>query len=66
MKLPKGYVIAAHCDWSHHGGDILVLHGDNLLVVSVDCEMHHVPITSEILAVHYQETVILSVFPFSA
>ena len=62
MKLPRGYVITAHYDHSHHGGGVLLLRRDNLLVDSVDLEMYHEPATSEIVGVCYQGTVILCVY----
>ena len=45
MKLPRGFVIAVHHDRSRHGSGILLLHRDDLLVDSVDCELYHVPTT---------------------
>jgi len=62
MKLPRGLVIAAHHDRSRHGGGILLLCRDDLLVDSVDCELYHVPATSEIVAVRCQRTMILCVY----
>jgi len=61
-ELPRGYVVAAHHDRSHHGGGILLLCKDVLLMDVVDCEMYYVSETSEIIGVHYQETMILCVY----
>ena len=61
MELPSGYVVAARHDCSHHGGGILLLCRGDLLVDSVDCEMYYVSMTSVIIDVRYQETIILCI-----
>ena len=62
MELPSGYVVAARRDCSRHGGGVLLLCRDDLLVDSVDCEMYYVSATSEIIGVRYQEIIILCVY----
>ena len=62
MKLPRGYVVAARRDRSRHGGGVLLLCRDDLLVDSVDCEEYYVSVTSEIIGVCYQETIILCIY----
>ena len=62
MKLPRGYVVAAHRDRSRHGGGVLLLCRDDLLVDSVDCGEYYVSATSEIIGVRYQETIILCIY----
>ena len=62
MKLTRGFVIAACHDHSRHSGGVLLLRRDDLLVDSVDCELYHVPATSEIVAVRCQRTMILCVY----
>ena len=62
MKLPRGFVIAVCHGRSRHCGDVLLLRRDDLLVDSVDCELYHVPATSEIVAVRCQRTMILCVY----
>ena len=52
------YVTDARHDHSRHGGGVLLLHRDNLLMNSVDCEMYYMSGTSDVL---YQETMILSI-----
>ena len=62
MELPRGYVVAARCDRSRHGGGVLLLCREDLLVDSVDCETYYVSGTSEVIGVCYQETMILCVY----
>jgi len=63
MKLPRGYTVAACHDRSRHGGGVLLLCREDLLMDVIDCEMYYyVSETSEIVGVHYQETLILCVY----
>ena len=41
MYLPPGYVVAARHDRSCHGGCVLLLCRDVLLVASINCEMYY-------------------------
>ena len=62
MYLPAGYVVAAHQDRTQHGGGILLLCRDHLLVSTVSCERYYVSGTSEIIGVLFQGAMIICVY----
>ena len=62
MYLPPGYSVAACKDCTSHGGDVLLLCRDYLLVDAINCAEFYVDGSSEFFAVRFRNIAILCIY----
>ena len=56
---PTGYVIAACCDRSLHGGGVIIMIQENLLFDEIDTSLVSLPEVAEIIAIGHREFLIV-------
>ena len=64
MYLPPGYTVAACEDRTHHGGGVLLLCKDYLLVEVIDCTGFYVADSFELITVCFNNIVLLCMMDF--